>query len=105
MSPLLILSVVIQVSNMNIFLFLSYSIVLFVYNFFPNSINILNSSFNELIIRVLGFFFGVTGLFLQRKDDLFAIENMFVFYVVILLAITFVLLIAFVGNKIDYTPF
>ena len=88
---------------MNIFLFLSYSIVLFIYNFFPNRINILNSGFNELIIRVLGFIFGVTGLFLQRKDDLFSIENMFVFYVVILLAITFVLLIAFVGNKIDYS--
>ena len=68
-------------SNMNIFL--SYSIVLFIYNFFPNRINILNSSFNELIIRELGFFFGITGLFLQRKGELFAIENLFVFYAVI----------------------
>ena len=54
------------------------------------------------MIRLLSAFFGISGLFLQRKDELFAINNNFVFYVVITLAIIFVFLLAFVGNKIDY---
>ena len=81
---------------------LSYLLVLFIYSFFINRIIILNRSFNELFIRLLSTFFGISGLFLQRKSELYAINNMFVFYVVIILAIFFVLLLAFVGNKIDY---
>ena len=89
--------------NMNIILFLSYALVLFVYYYSPQVTAVLNINFKELINRSLGALFAAVGLFLQQKDTLFSIEKMYTFYVVILLALAFILLISFVGNKINYS--
>ena len=88
---------------MNIFLFLSYVLVLLVYYYAPQKTNILNRNFKELINRSLGALFSTVGLFLQQKDKLFSIEKMYTFYVVIFLALAFILLISFVGNKMNYS--
>ena len=86
----------------NIVLFLSYVLVLLVYYYAPQKTNILNRNFKELINRSLGALFAAVGLFLQQKEEFFSIEKMYTFYVVIFLALTFILLISFVGNKINY---
>ena len=87
---------------MNILLLLSYALTLFVYSYSPNRTRVLNRDFEELINRSLGAIFAAIGLFLQRKEELFSIKRTFVFYAIGFLILSFVLLIAFVGNKIDF---
>ena len=93
---------IIKLINMKTIFILSCVLVLFVYYYSPQITGVLNRNFKELINRSLGVIFAAVGLFIQQKDDLFSIENMYVFYVVIFFSLVFILLISFIGNKINY---